>query len=532
MPKKESSLFLFFWIASSYDELGNRSQITSSLGAKIDVACNEMGNVSQITASRSEQKNWTASMQYNELGQEIERILPGDVISKWQYDVAGRPTHHRISSQGRHTRRRVYNWDVNHRLRSMVNELTGVKVTFGYDEFSNLVWSNLGGQFDFLHRSVDDVGNLYETKEKTDRVYGTGSRLLETREATFTYDDEGNLIQKVEKNGDTWKYEYKGNGMMSKVIRADNTEVTFKYDSMGRRIEKSFEGKTTHFVWDDNTILHEWSEGGYTCEFSITNTSTNNANSYPNNLVTWIFEPNTFIPSAKITSEGNYSIISDYLGTPVEAYDMEGKQVWSSELNIYGRAKEFTGENDFVPFRYQGQYEDAETGLYYNRFRYYSPSEGIYTQVDPIGLAGNNPTLYGYVSNTNIWVDPLGLINWSDILRKSGIPMPPGLTNPHGHHIVFKGFFKGEKGQIIKESKKILEKYNIDVVHDRSNLMWASNTEGVHTKANAKKVLRGLQRVDKVLQNRMAKGLINETVAQAMMKDKLQSIGKIVFCKY
>ncbi|MGE8001809.1 hypothetical protein ACQKOF_24965 [Lysinibacillus sp. NPDC093190] len=51
----------------------------------------------------------------------------------------------------------------------MVNELTGVKVTYGYDEFSNLVWSNQGGQFDFLHRSVDDVGNLYETNEKTDR---------------------------------------------------------------------------------------------------------------------------------------------------------------------------------------------------------------------------------------------------------------------------------------------------------------------------------------------------------------------------
>ncbi len=88
----------------------------------------------------------------------------------------------------------------------MVNELTGVKVTYGYDEFSNLVWSNQGGQFDFLHRSVDDVGNLYETKEKTDRVYGAGSRLLETKEAIFSYDDEGNLIQKVEQNGDTWKY--------------------------------------------------------------------------------------------------------------------------------------------------------------------------------------------------------------------------------------------------------------------------------------------------------------------------------------
>ncbi|WP_342503646.1 hypothetical protein [Lysinibacillus sp. FSL L8-0126] len=295
------------WIASSYDELGNRSQITSSLGAKIDVARNEMGDVSQITASSSEQAHWTASMQYNELGQEIERILPGDVISKWQYDVTGRPTHHRISSQNRDTRRRVYNWDVNHRLRSMVNELTGVKVTYGYDEFSNLVWSNQGDQFDFLHRNVDDVGNLYETKEKTDRVYGAGSRLLETREATFSY-DEGNLIQKVEKNDDTWKYEYNGNGMMAKVIRPDITEVTFKYDSLGRRIEKCSEEKTTSFVWDGNTILHEcFSE----------NDSTELEN---DNLVTWVFNDG-FVPSAKITSEGNYSIVSDYLGTPVEAYD-------------------------------------------------------------------------------------------------------------------------------------------------------------------------------------------------------------------
>ncbi|MFJ5789255.1 hypothetical protein ACIQXW_10315 [Lysinibacillus sp. NPDC097162] len=42
------------WIARSYDELGNRSQITSSLGAKIDVTRNELGNVLQMTASRSE----------------------------------------------------------------------------------------------------------------------------------------------------------------------------------------------------------------------------------------------------------------------------------------------------------------------------------------------------------------------------------------------------------------------------------------------------------------------------------------------
>lgn len=65
--------------------------------------------------------------------------------------------------------------------------------------------------------------------------------------------------------------------------------------------------------------------------------------------------------------------------------------------------------NGFIPFRFQGQYEDEETGLYYNRFRFYSPEEGCYTQQDPIGLAGGNPTLYGYVSDTNSELDLLGL---------------------------------------------------------------------------------------------------------------------------
>jgi RHS repeat-associated protein len=66
------------------------------------------------------------------------------------------------------------------------------------------------------------------------------------------------------------------------------------------------------------------------------------------------------------------------------------------------------GGNDWF-FRYQGQYEDSETGLYYNRFRYYDPDSGNYLSQDPIGLAGNNPTLYGYVSNSNLEVDVFGL---------------------------------------------------------------------------------------------------------------------------
>ena len=58
--------------------------------------------------------------------------------------------------------------------------------------------------------------------------------------------------------------------------------------------------------------------------------------------------------------------------------------------------------------RFPGQYENRESGLYYNWFRYYDCETGQYLCADPIGLNGGcNP--YGYVPNTLIWVDPLGL---------------------------------------------------------------------------------------------------------------------------
>ena len=153
----------------------------------------------------------------------------------------------------------------------------------------------------------------------------------------------------------------------------------------------------------------------------------------PESLITWIFQDD-FIPRARITKDRVYSIMTDYLGTPAEAYDDSGILVWKRELDIngnvmpagkdrYGRTMEDIGEKNFIPFRFQGQYEDEETGLYDNRFRYYNPETGQYTQQDPIGLAGGNPTLYGYVYDTLGEIDPFGL-TWKDILD-SGL----------GHHI-------------------------------------------------------------------------------------------------
>ena len=112
---------------------------------------------------------------------------------------------------------------------------------------------------------------------------------------------------------------------------------------------------------------------------------------------------------AKQQDGKRYTIVQDYLGTPIQALDSKGEVVWDCILDIYGDVPELRGKRDFIPFRFQGQYEDSETGLYYNRFRYYSPHTGNYISQDPIGLAGGNPTLYGYVGNGNKLVDILGL---------------------------------------------------------------------------------------------------------------------------
>ncbi len=60
------------------------------------------------------------------------------------------------------------------------------------------------------------------------------------------------------------------------------------------------------------------------------------------------------------------------------------------------------------PIRFQGQWEDAESGLYYNRFRYYEPLAGQYASPDPIGVLGGERSL-GYVVTPATFVDPIGL---------------------------------------------------------------------------------------------------------------------------
>ncbi|WP_276727234.1 RHS repeat domain-containing protein [Capnocytophaga granulosa] len=193
-------------------------------------------------------------------------------------------------------------------------------------------------------------------------------------------------------------YTWNANGSLRSVTDLKGVTYRFRYDAFGRRLEKRRMASTFRFVWDGNVLLHE---------------TFKKDNSEHTELTTWVFEG--FVPTAKLVNGKAYSIISDHLGTPILAIDSEGNEVWNRQLDIYGRVrKEYKHSSlgdevfPFVPFLYQGQYYDFETGLCYNRFRYYSPETGAYISQDPIGLMGGG-NLYSYVHDVNIWVDILGL---------------------------------------------------------------------------------------------------------------------------
>ncbi|MDG6896214.1 RHS repeat domain-containing protein [Volucribacter amazonae] len=87
--------------------------------------------------------------------------------------------------------------------------------------------------------------------------------------------------------------------------------------------------------------------------------------------------------------------------------DPTGKLQWQAETqSLWGLT--FSQYSKIQPLDPQllfaGQYYDSESGLAYNRFRYYDPETACYLCPDPIGLLGGE-TPYGYVINLNGGID-------------------------------------------------------------------------------------------------------------------------------
>ncbi|WP_192874902.1 RHS repeat domain-containing protein, partial [Pseudomonas syringae] len=127
----------------------------------------------------------------------------------------------------------------------------------------------------------------------------------------------------------------------------------------------------------------------------------------------YIYEPGSYAPLARVDEkEGEvenkvYYFHTDQIGTPLEMTDAEGQIVWQAKYRAWGAVEKLVVNEVEQNLRFQGQYFDAETGLYYNTFRYYDPEIGRFITQDPIGLLGGL-NLYTYGPNPLTYIDPWG----------------------------------------------------------------------------------------------------------------------------
>lgn len=220
---------------------------------------------------------------------------------------------------------------------------------------------------------------------------------------TWKYDVNGRLIEKlVDKGGYRplqWRYRWDARSQLTGLETPDGERWEYKYDPFGRRISKRCTNR------DKPGMDFHWNGDQLTEEILVS------ASGSPKqeNVIRWIYEPGSFTPLARYENGQLHYAVTDTVGRVQELLTEDGEIVWRGKQQLWGREEGLNRDNaPACRLRFPGQYEDEESGLYYNRFRYYDSETGQYLSVDPIGLNGGiNP--YGYVVNPLGWIDPLGL---------------------------------------------------------------------------------------------------------------------------
>lgn len=369
-----------------YDSVGQLSHCRLPDGSKLDYRHLSGGRLSSIDLNGSR----LTAHQFS-AGREQQR-QQGLLLSQYQYDEQGRLQAHTVGQRDKNLFQRRYNYDANGNLAGIDDSRKGNR-SYHYDPLDRLVSVRGTTPESFAH---DPAGNLLgQNNEGTANLANVkGNRLLMQGDRHYDYDAYGNLIRERRGTGQklVTEYRYDCQHRLIGVSLPGGSTASYKYDAFGRRIEKTVDGQTTEFLWQGERLIAESADNRYR---------------------SYIYEPGSFRPLAMLDGEGPRKATPfyyqlDHLGTPQELTDYSGEIMWSAKYRAYGNLAALDVSEIDNPLRFQGQYFDAETGLHYNRHRYYNPSTGRFLTPDPIKLAGGLNS-YQYVPNPTGWVDPLGL---------------------------------------------------------------------------------------------------------------------------
>ena len=376
----------------SYDALNRLTSLTNPAGQAFSFDYDVLNRRSQLTRPNGITTDYT----YDALGQllNLSHTVPTDPVDparssfSYTYDPAG-------------------SRDTLTTARAKV-AVAQTNLSYIYDDLNRLTQATrpLVGDPDETFQ-YDPVGNrLSRDGQAVNSTFDDGNRLLEDTGYTYVYDVNGNLTQKTDKSsGEVTDYTWNVQNQLIKVevkpdlVNPPTKIVQYKYDGLGRRIQKNIDGVVTTYIYDSEDILLEY-DGANILQARYTH------------------GPGIDEPLLMDRNNIHFYYHGNVLGSITELTDDTGTIVQSYIYDSFGNTNVFDQngaiisiENGIVnPFSYTGREFDIEASLYYYRARYYDSNMGRFISEDPIRFSGGDINLYGYVTNSPVnFVDPLGL---------------------------------------------------------------------------------------------------------------------------
>jgi RHS repeat-associated protein len=288
-----------------------------------------------------------------------------------------------------------YAYDANSRVTQMTWTLTGNAVgdlEYSYDADNRVIQKS--GSFAQTQLPVAMTGNTFNTANEITVFNGT----------PLTYDANGNLA-----NDGTNTYTWDARNHLV-GITGSNT-ASFVYDADGRRAQKTINGTSTQFLYDDLNPVEEIQNGAPS------------ANLLPGLIIDEYFQ--------RTDSAGARNFLNDILGSTLALTDSLGTEQSSYLYDPFGNVAA-AGQASSNPYQFIGRENDG-TGIYYYRARYYSPTLDRFIAQDPLGFGGQDVNLYAYAADSPIdLLDPLGLFWWDVHCVLATIEVANGRTGAYG----------------------------------------------------------------------------------------------------
>jgi RHS repeat-associated protein len=405
----------------AYDPLNNLTQATNENGS-VNISYDNRYRVSTVM----DPFNYGVSYNYDTAGNRTNLSLNYSTYATYTYDPVNRLTDlkdaanqsfpHSYDAANRLTSRGAPNgvtsndaYDGLSRLTAlthMAGATTLISNQYSYNDASNITnWTNAAGAHDYEYDPVnrllvannsaepnenysyDEVGNRRDSHLSGRYAYEPFNKLIQTDTNSYTYDANGNLIAKVDAEVAT-NFIWSEENQLTQVVLPNRVVVSYKYDALGRRIQRTSNGgENERYVYDGQDVLLDLN-----ADWSVATTYLN-APGIDNHL-----------RQTSATTGVRY-YLTDHLGSTVAMTDTTGNIVEQLTYDSFGNS---TG-NSLTRYTYTGREFDPDTGLMYYRARWYDPQVGRFISEDPIGLSGGiNP--FAYVHNAPINnTDPMGL---------------------------------------------------------------------------------------------------------------------------